>query len=102
MTSSKKGPQNLPRCYFVLASYNSPRGDTVLPGGHSEWEPPDTIPNSEVKLLSADDSMGPPHAKVGHRQVLNCDPCKALRGFLLSSLFFCNTLHRLKVMTAVL
>jgi hypothetical protein len=41
---------------------------TVFPGGHSEWEPPDPIPNSEVKLLSADDSVGPPHVKVGHRQ----------------------------------
>jgi hypothetical protein len=41
-----------------------------LPGGHSEWEPPDLIPNSEVKTLSADDSVGPPHVKVGHCQVL--------------------------------
>ena len=31
---------------------------TRLPGGHSEREPPDPIPNSEVKLLSADDSVG--------------------------------------------
>ena len=30
---------------------------TSFPGGHSEWEPPDPIPNSEVKLLSADDSV---------------------------------------------
>ena len=30
----------------------------TLPGGHSEWEPPDPIPNSVVKTLSADDSMG--------------------------------------------
>ncbi len=40
-----------------------------LPGGHSERVPPDPIPNSEVKTLSADDSVGSPHAKVGHCQV---------------------------------
>ena len=28
-----------------------------LSGDHSEWEPPDSIPNSEVKTLSADDSV---------------------------------------------
>ena len=43
--------------------------DAGLPGGISEREPPDPIPNSEVKLLSADDSVGSPHVKVGHRQV---------------------------------
>ena len=31
-------------------------------------EPPDPISNSEVKHLSADDSVGSPHVKVGHRQ----------------------------------
>ncbi len=55
---------------------------TGLPGGHSEWEPPDSIPNSEVKLLSADDSAGFPRAKVGHRQALIPDPCTTrCRGF---------------------
>ena len=39
-------------------------------GGHSEREPPDTIPNSVVKTLSADDSVGFPHVKIGHRQAL--------------------------------
>jgi len=29
-------------------------------GDNSEWEPPDSISNSEVKLLSADDSVGSP------------------------------------------
>ena len=33
---------------------------TSLPGGNSECEPPDPIPNSEVKPLSADDSVGVP------------------------------------------
>ena len=41
---------------------------TSLPGGHSEWVPPDSISNSEVKTLSADDSVGSPHVKVGHCQ----------------------------------
>jgi hypothetical protein len=39
-----------------------------LPGGNSEWEPPESIPNSEVKTFCADDSVGSPHVKVGHCQ----------------------------------
>ena len=31
-------------------------------------EPPESFPNSEVKHVSADGSVGPPHARVGHRQ----------------------------------
>ena len=31
-----------------------------LPDDNSEWVPPDSIPNSEVKLLSADGSVGVP------------------------------------------
>ena len=31
-------------------------------------DPPDPIPNSEVKRLCANDSVGLAHAKVGHRQ----------------------------------
>ena len=42
-----------------------------LPGGNSALEPPDPIPNSEVKRRSADDSVGSPHVKVGHCQALN-------------------------------
>ncbi|CAI2297047.1 hypothetical protein IFVP408_C120001 [Vibrio parahaemolyticus] len=34
-------------------------------------DPPDSIPNSEVKRNSADGSVGLPHVRVGHRQVLN-------------------------------
>jgi hypothetical protein len=41
-----------------------------FPGGHSEWVPPESISNSEVKTLSADDSVGSPHVKVGHCQGL--------------------------------
>jgi hypothetical protein len=43
---------------------------TGLLGDHSEREPPDPIPNSEVKPLSADDSVAGCHAKVGNRQAL--------------------------------
>ena len=61
-----------------------------MPGGNSEWEPPDSISNSEVKRLSADDSVGPPHVKVGHRQALNYETLivKKLSGF-----FFAFLLH---------
>ena len=31
-------------------------------------EPPDSIPNSEVKRSIADGSVGFPHVRVGHRQ----------------------------------
>ena len=41
---------------------------TPFPGEHSKLAPPDPISNSEVKQLSADDSVGSPHVKVGHRQ----------------------------------
>ncbi len=33
--------------------------------------PPDPIPNSVVKRNRADDSVGSPHVKVGHRQAPN-------------------------------
>uniref|UniRef100_UPI001C9A81C7 hypothetical protein n=1 Tax=Haemophilus influenzae TaxID=727 RepID=UPI001C9A81C7 len=32
--------------------------------------PPETIPNSEVKRCNADGSVGFPHVRVGHRQVI--------------------------------
>ena len=43
-----------------------------FPGDHSRLEPPDPIPNSEVKRMYADDSVGSPHVKVGHRQGFIC------------------------------
>ena len=42
-----------------------------LPGDHRVLEPPDSIPNSEVKRYIADGSVGLPHVRVGHRQALN-------------------------------
>ena len=41
---------------------------TSSPGDNSKWVPPDPLSNSEVKPLSADDSVGSPHVKVGHRR----------------------------------
>src|SRR6202790_1482447 len=59
---------------------------TVLPGGHSEWEPPDPFSNSEVKTLCADASVDFVDVKVGHCQALslmNRPPsAKAGGGFL--------------------
>lgn len=53
-----------------------------FPGGHSKLVPPDSISNSEVKRFCADDSVGPPHVKVGHRQVLFKTPAHWLGFFL--------------------
>ena len=44
---------------------------TGLPGGHSGVEPPDPIPNSEVKRTRADGSVRSPHVRVGHCQAFN-------------------------------
>ena len=44
-----------------------------LLGDHSVVDPPDSMPNSEVKRNSADGSVGLPHVRVGHRQALNLD-----------------------------
>ena len=63
--------------FLLLSEFLLPwiHGDkNGLPGGYSEREPPDPIPNSEVKTLSADDSVGSPHVKVGHCQVLYAKP----------------------------
>ena len=43
----------------------------ILLGDHSIVDPPDSMPNSEVKHNSADGSVGLPHVRVGHRQALN-------------------------------
>jgi hypothetical protein len=57
--------------------------DTSLLGDHSEREPPDPIPNSEVKPLSADDSVAVCHAKVGNCQALISKPRPYSLGFFL-------------------
>ncbi len=40
-------------------------------GDHSVLDPPDSIPNSEVKRNSVDGSVGFPHVRVEHRQAFN-------------------------------
>gem|GEM_PF-1164886 len=48
-------------------------------GDHSELDPPDPIPNSEVKRFSVDGSVGAPHVRVEHRQAFNTEkPSSAL------------------------
>lgn len=58
---------------------------TSLSGDHSEREPPNSIPNLVVKPFSADDSVGFPHVKVGHRQAFIPKPLSLQRdrGFFL-------------------
>ena len=54
---------------------------TGLLGNHSVLDPPDPIPNSEVKRNCADDSVGSPHVKVGHCQALIRKPRSNATGF---------------------
>ena len=54
---------------------------TGSPGDNSEWVPPDSISNSEVKPLSADDSVGSPHVKVGHRRGIKRKARNVVAGF---------------------
>lgn len=61
---------------------------TRLLGEHSEREPPDPIPNSEVKPLCADDSVAGCHVKVGHRQALK----SKARSITIERAFFAWTL----------
>ena len=42
-----------------------------MPGGNSDVVPPESIPNSEVKHVSVDGSVGLPHVRVEHRQAPN-------------------------------
>ena len=39
-----------------------------MSGDNSDTVPPDPIPNSEVKRISGDGSVGFPHVRVAHRQ----------------------------------
>ena len=42
-----------------------------MPGDNRDVEPPDPMPNSVVKRVIADGSVGLPHVRVGHRQAPN-------------------------------
>ena len=76
----------------VRVSDSDPGFSASLPGGNSVLEPPDPIPNLEVKRLSADDSVEILHAKVGHCQALIQNPESDPRlgiFFALNSHLFC-------------
>lgn len=58
-----------------------------LSDDHSELAPPDPIPNSVVKRLSADGSVGFPHVRVGHRQTFIPRPlAPCAKGFFYARL----------------
>ena len=65
------------------------RSSQELPDDISECEPPDSIPNSEVKPLRADGSVGLPHVRVGHCQACNLKTLDSNndRGFFLAMIF---------------
>ena len=75
--------------WLVLLNSRTAAQQNSLPGGNRALEPPDPIPNSEVKRCIADDSVGLPHVKVGHCQALNYQPLieHSVRGFLLFLIF---------------
>ena len=50
-----------------------------MPDGNSDTVPPDSIPNSEVKRVSGDGSVGLPHVRVAHRQAPNKNKEPSLR-----------------------
>ena len=58
-----------------LDKYSKPSPyQASYPGDHRAIEPPDPISNSAVKRGIADDSVGIPHVKVGHHQVVYKPP----------------------------
>ena len=57
-----------------------------LPDGNSDVVPPDPIPNSEVKRVSGDGSVGFPHVRVAHRQAPNSKEARSFeRAFCVKS-----------------
>ena len=70
--------------HIDVRNFQIAKGNNSLPGSFSEWEPPDSISNSEVKTLSADGSVGSPHVRVGHRQDLINGAAPNGSGFFLT------------------
>ena len=62
-----------------------------MPDGNSDVVPPESIPNSEVKRVSGDGSVGSPHVRVAHRQAPNLKKPAHLSG-LFSFLFSAQNL----------
>ena len=52
----------------------SPRYPNELPDDNRDLEPPDPMPNSEVKQIIANGSVALRHVRVGHRQASNTNP----------------------------
>ena len=67
-----------------------------MPDDHSICEPPDPIPNSEVKPNSADGSVGFPHVRVGHRQASNFSYLKMIFKKPPFAAFFLPKIYLLK------
>ena len=82
--------------YIGGDGHSSLRTRYSLSDENSELEPPDPIPNSEVKRLSADGSVGSPHVRVGHRQafILNALVLRIRAFFLPRPLYKCQNLQR--------
>jgi hypothetical protein len=82
------GADDFPNCEHLSAGRIA-AGDgaqTGLPGEHSEREPPDTIPNSEVKPLSADDSVVRPcESRTSPGIYLQAPAGLRLRGLFISA-----------------
>ena len=58
-----------------------------MPDGNSDVVPPESIPNSEVKRVSGDGSVGSPHVRVAHRQAPNYEKARSSeRAFFVSVL----------------
>ena len=49
-----------------------------MPDGNSDVVPPESIPNSEVKRVSGDGSVGSPHVRVAHRQAPNYEEARSI------------------------
>ena len=72
---------------FKLLSCSALPGSNELLDDHRALEPPDPIPNSEVKRCIADGSVRFPHVRVGHRQALYQNPgYRKMTGVLLCAL----------------
>ena len=80
-------PVAIPEVYQRTRQASKQRISPVLPGGNSEREPPDPIPNSEVKTFCADGSVAFSHARVGHCQAphaIGPDARKSVGAFSLA------------------
>ncbi len=89
---NSKAPLSLKNEAYLVLACSMTVGQsnlTSLLGEHSKREPPDPIPNSEVKPLCADDSVAGCHVKVGHRQALINKARLIQTGFFLK-----NILHK--------